>query len=228
MLAQWAEIHGAHWITRVVVLCVGDNANDFIVAGRFLAGSSKVLADRIFLREKFPDELLIDHRDHARCRSVLLGDAAASNHRLPDRLKKMRADAVPRGEEIRSGLRYRMAFDPYAFTPVVAFECTVERDTNMFHTGKRCELALQSLVEGANVIHLESRSHRVEMNHVAVRGGQSVVLLLQIAQRLCQQACADEKHQRRAACKTMSAFCGSRARSPVERFMPRSASAGSA
>src|SRR5215471_4814817 len=89
-----------------------------------------------------------------------------------------------------------MAFKPYPFAPVVSFESAVERDANVFHSWHGRELALQSLVEGANVIDLVSRSHGIEVNHVAVCGGESVVLLLQVAQRLGQQARANQKHER--------------------------------
>ena len=65
------------------------------VARVLLIEDSEVTSDRVFLGEELLHEGLIHDGDHLRRGRVLIGETAAADDRLADRLEELGADAIP-------------------------------------------------------------------------------------------------------------------------------------
>src|ERR1700723_373743 len=126
-LEEGAEVHGAGGIANVVVFHVGDDADNFEVAGAFYAGDAEVDADGIFaVGEELFNEGLIDDGDRDRGGGVVFADSAAAKDMVADDVKELRTDAHPGGTDVGVGAGFGAALDVGAFAVVVSFEWRVE------------------------------------------------------------------------------------------------------
>ncbi len=75
-----------------------------------------------------------------------------------------------------------MALLDDAFSPVVAFERTVECHADVGHAGKRRESLFDLAVESWNAINGVTGAGRIEVEDVAIVGSNAEILMLEIAE----------------------------------------------
>ena len=85
-------------------------------------------------------------------------------------------------------LRWRLSRNVDALTPVVTFHRAVGGISHRFHPRNRSERVVELAEECVQLRNLIPRHLRIDMQNIAVRGIESEVLLVQVAQALCQQA----------------------------------------
>ena len=73
----------------------------------------------------------------------------------------------------------RTALDKHAFAPVIALQRAVQRHAHALHAGKSGEFALQSFVGGADGGGGVARAGGIEVEDVAVGGGDAEILMLE-------------------------------------------------
>src|SRR5215467_4025329 len=94
-----------------------------------------------------------------------------------------------------------MAFDADSLTPVISLERAVKRDADALDAGQSGEFTFQLIVEPANSFQGVSGSHGVDVDDIAIGGGETEILPLQVAESLRHQACADEEYERESSLK---------------------------
>ena len=135
-LRHGTEVHRPHGLAGIVVLGIGDDPDDLVVAGVLPIEGSEVVSDGIFVGKEFLDEGLIDDCHHARGGGVLISEAAAAKHGLADGFKEMRTDAVPRGTILGFWPLIGPALYTDTLAPVIAFERAVEGNAYALDAGK--------------------------------------------------------------------------------------------
>src|SRR5262249_44050427 len=110
--------------------------------------------------------------------------------------EKLRAYAVPGGAKVRVGSGIGASFDIDRLAPIVAFERAVEREPNALYFGDRAESLLQGLVQRRQFLWRISRALWVDVYHIAIRGLNTEILMLQVVKTLRKQSGANEENQR--------------------------------
>src|ERR1700760_3527125 len=104
-----------------------------------------------------------------------------------DRLKKMRADAVPCGSAfvIRSGRWMALLND--ALSPVISFQRTVESHADVGYSGKRGEAIFDLAIESREPIGFVTGTGGIDLHHVPICGRNTEILVFQVVERFGHQ-----------------------------------------
>src|SRR5262245_12286115 len=124
--------HGARGLAKIVVMDIGDDADNLPGAAPILAHrDGEAAAERGFVFEKLAGQRLIDNCDHGSARLVGGGEIASGKEWDADRLEKARGDSI---QAASRGLMAR-SFDWKKTATVTA--ATAERTTFSERDGLR-------------------------------------------------------------------------------------------